>query len=133
MLIRMTVNKTRTHKYYFLFRTHGTEHMPKNTIFFALRVSTVLCCCYVLLFLLFYANGGGGEVACCRVFCYVSNEDARLVFIVEWTSALASIQLLNMCGLINDKACSYDNGFYCPLCPISLTTGSLSTMEGCHS
>ena len=24
----------------------------------------------------------------------------------------------------------HDNGYYCPLCPISLTTGSLSTMEG---
>ena len=42
---------------------------------------------------------------------------------------------VRVCGVVVviDKVCSYDNGYYCPLCSISLTTGSLSTMEGCHS
>ena len=97
-----------TEKDYFLFRTHGTEQMSRSAaaaadaaVLCVLRVSTVLCCCYyVLLFLLFY-DGGGGEVSCCRVLCHFSNEVspyAWLVFIVEWTSALASIQLLNLEG-----------------------------------
>ena len=89
-----------TQKDYFLFRTHGTEHMQRSTVLFALRVSTVLCCCYILLFFLFY-DGGGGEVSCCCVLCHFSNKVspyARLVFIVEWTSALAPIQLLNLEG-----------------------------------
>ena len=88
-----------TQKEYFLFRTHGTEQMPRSTaaVLVALRVSTVFfCCCCVLLF-----YDGGGEVSCCRVLCHFSNEVspyARLVFIVEWTSALASNQLLNLEG-----------------------------------
>ena len=84
-----------TQEYYFLFRTLGTEQMPRSAaVLFALRVSTVL---YFLL--LFY--DGGGEVSCCRVMCHFSNEVSpypRLDFIVEWTSALASIQLLNLEG-----------------------------------
>ena len=77
-----------TQKDYFLFRTHGTEQMPRSAaaataaaaVLCVLRVSTVLCCCCcccccccVLLFLLFY-DGGGGEVSCCRVLCHFSNE-----------------------------------------------------------
>ena len=97
-----------TQKDNFLFRTHGTEQMPRSAaaaaaaaaVLCVLRVSTVLCCYYGLLFLLllFY---DGGEVSCCRVLCHFSNEVlpyAWLVFIVEWTSALASIQLLNLEG-----------------------------------
>ena len=97
-----------TQKDYFFFRIHGTEQMPRSAAATAaaalcvLRVSIVLCCYYVLLFLLlFYDDGGGGEVLCCRVLCHFSNEVspyAWLVFIVEWTSALASIQLLNLEG-----------------------------------
>ena len=97
-----------TQKDNFLFRSHGTEQMPRGAaaaaaaaVLCGLRVSTVLCCCCcVLLFLLFY-DGGGGEVSCCRVLCHFSNEVspyAWLNFIVEWTSALASIQLLNLEG-----------------------------------
>ena len=88
-----------TQKEYYLFRTHGTEQMPRSAaVLVALRVSTVLCCC-CCYYVLFYDGGGGGEVLCCRVLCHFSNEVspyARLVFIVEWTSALASIQLLNL-------------------------------------
>ena len=97
-----------TQKDYFFFKTHGTEQMPRSAaatsaaaVLCVLRVSTVLCCYYVLLFLLLFYDGGGGEVLCCRVLCRFSNEVspyARLVFIVEWTSALASIQLLNLEG-----------------------------------
>ena len=107
-----------TQKDYFLFRTHGTEQMSRSAaaaadadaadadaaadaVLCVLRVSTVLCCCCcVLLFLLLlFYDGGVGEVSCCRVLCHFSNEVspyAWLVFIVEWTSALASIQLLNL-------------------------------------
>ena len=35
-----------------------------------------------------------------------------------------------VCGVMNDTACSCDNGYNCPL---PSTSGSLSTMEGCHS
>ena len=44
-----------------------------------------------------------------------------------------SIQLRRFRSEVVLWPCSYDNGYYCPLCPISLTTGSLSIMEGCHS
>ena len=38
------------------------------------------------------------------------------------------------CGVMNDTVYSCDNGNYCPLCPLLLTMGSHSTMEGwCHS
>ena len=95
-----------TQKHYLLFGTHGTEQMLRSAVFLVLRISTNLCCCYVLLFRLFYdggggGGGGGGDVPCCRVLCHFSNEVspyARLLFIVEWTSALASIQLLNVEG-----------------------------------
>ena len=87
-----------TQKDYFLFRTHGTEQIQRSAaVLVALRVSTVLCCCRY--YVLFCDGGGCGEVLCCRALCHFSNEVspyARLVFIVEWTSALASIQLLNL-------------------------------------
>ena len=65
-------------KHYLLFGTHGTELMPRRSVFVALRVSTVFC---VLLIFFAYDSGGGEELVCLR-----SNEattDARLVFIVE--------------------------------------------------
>ena len=87
-----------TQKHFLLFGTHGTEHMPGSAVFLARRsISTIL-----LFFHLVYDDGGGGgEGLWCRVLCHFSNEVspyARLVFIVEWTSALASIQLLNLEG-----------------------------------
>ena len=30
-----------------------------------------------------------------------------------------------VCGVMNDTVCSCDNGYYCSLCPILLTMGSL--------
>ena len=84
-----------TQKHNHLFGTHGTEQMPGSAVFLARRISTIL-----LFFHLVY-DGGGGEGLWCRVLCHFSNEVspyARLVFIVEWTSALASIQLLNLEG-----------------------------------
>ena len=60
-----------TQKYYFLFRIHGSEQMPRSAaaaaaaaVLCVLRVSTVL------LFLLHFYDGGGGEVSCCS--CLVS-------------------------------------------------------------
>ena len=93
-------NDDLTQKHYLLFGTHGTEQMPESAVVLARRsVSTILL--FFLLHLLVYDGGGGGAGLWCRVLCHFSNEVspyARLVFIVEWTSALASIQLLNLEG-----------------------------------
>ena len=90
-----------TQKHNLLFGTHGTEQMPGSAVFLARRISTILL--FFLLHLLVYdgGGGGGGEGLWCRVLCHFSNEVspyARLFFIVECTSALASIQLLNFEG-----------------------------------
>ena len=91
-----------TQKNDLLFGTHGTEQVPGSAVCLArCSVSTILL--FFLLHLLVYDGGGGGGGAgmWCRVLCHFSNEVspyARLVFIVEWTSALASIQLLNLEG-----------------------------------
>ena len=89
-----------TQKHNLNFGTHGTEQLPGSAVFLArCSVSTILL--FFLLHLIVYDGGGGGAGLWCRVLCHFSNEVspyARLVFIVEWTSALASIQLLNLEG-----------------------------------
>ena len=71
-----------TQKHYLLWRTHGTEQMPRSAVFLALCISTVL------FFFFFYDGGigGCGEVLCYRFVCHRSNEattDARLVIIAD--------------------------------------------------
>ena len=89
-----------TQKHNLIFGTHGTEQVPGSAVFLARRtVSTILL--FFLLHLLVYDGGAGGAGLWCRVLCHFSNEVspyAQLVFTVEWTSALASIQLLNLEG-----------------------------------
>ena len=89
-----------TQKHDLLFGTRGTEKMPGSAVWLVrCSVSTILVLLH--LFLVYDGGGGGGGGAgrWCRVVCHFSNAVspcARLVFIVEWTSALASIQLLNV-------------------------------------
>ena len=84
-----------TQKHDLLFGTHSTEKMPGSAVWLVrCSVSTIL----VLLHFFLVYDGGGGAGRWCRVVCHFSNAVspcARQVFIVEWTSALASIQLLN--------------------------------------